>query len=55
MKDTNQKPPEDDSSELVKFKRLAMRVLSVQKDEVLSLREKPKITKKRTPKKGTKK
>jgi hypothetical protein len=44
------KPPEDDSSDLVKFKRLAMRVVAVQKDAVYDLypkmKPKPKATKK---------
>jgi hypothetical protein len=36
-------PPQDDSSDLVKFKRLAMRVVAVQKDAVYDLY--PKKTK----------
>ena len=42
------KPPEDDSSDLVKFKRLALRVVAVQKDAVYDLYPKAKA-------KGTKK
>lgn len=36
------KPPEDDSSDLMKFKRLAMRVVAVQKDAVYDLYPKVK-------------
>ena len=43
------------SSELVKFKRLAMQVVSVQKDQTFDLREKPKTTTKRTRTKATRK
>lgn len=44
-------PPQDDSSDLVKFKRLALRVVAVQKDAVYDLypkaaKPKPKATKK---------
>jgi hypothetical protein len=48
MTKNHPKPPEDDSSDLVKFKRLAMRVVSVQKDEVYELYQmaKPKAAKK---------
>lgn len=42
MKENDPKPPEDESSELVKFKRLAMKVVSVQKDQIFDLRERPK-------------
>jgi hypothetical protein len=48
------KLPEDDSSELVKFKRLAMRVVAVQKDAVYDLYPKAK-PKTKTTKKAVKK
>jgi hypothetical protein len=37
MANDTQKPLEDDSSELVKFKRLAMAVVGVEKDDVYRL------------------
>lgn len=49
------KPPEDNSSDLVKFKRLAMRVVAVQKDAVYDLYPKTAKPKTKAIKKATKK
>jgi hypothetical protein len=49
MKKDTKKPPEDTTSDLVKFKRLAMKVISVSKDEIHGLWEKPKVAKKHPP------
>ena len=49
------KPPEDDSSDLVKFRRLAMRVVAVQKDAVYDLYPKAAKAKAKATKKPAKK
>lgn len=45
MKRYGQSPPKEDLSDLVKFKRLAMRVMSVPKDAIFNLDDETKAHK----------